>query len=545
MKKNKIKKTRKKNGLGFRLVLPFMALYVAIQMFIIGITSDDSSMLETFSIVAISLFSFALILFLCAFMGKKYKWANIVCIIFGALTFYSAGVLTLVGGVYGLRALKEKDTQLEESNESTSNVNIEKNKMTLSDYLKDHPVDYDNKPVVSQVLDENNTSNLVLENEKGVSIELNQLYVNVYKNKLYLLGQLVKVDGEDNDDLLVLSMDYDQDAFNVETDDSISNAILEEYKKVVNEKEEEEEGEFIKPKMSLKGKKSIMISLIVSYSLFLLAGILLASIPSLGNIISGMGICEDFAGEAYAKTIGVMWIALVPTIGYYFATISPYELSKKNRLIVAGLTMGLLVFMNVIFFVIINSVRIEDIIPIKDFYEGEDSWFIPLTMVFSSLGIAICYALTLFRISPNKIKNKKPIQEDDGIFAMIKHILMMAFYYILVLIKKILTAKEKQPDIFILVSSILFTWFAYFVSFIFAIIIIFVMITAIVLLFTGVIKLSNDYTLSSNEVVYTITNEYGYEVELRHIPGAPSDRFQDANHNTYVTSDGGKTFHKE
>ena len=304
--------------------------------------------------------------------------------------------------------------------------------------------------------------------------------------------------------------------------------------------------EFIQPKMSEKGKKGIMIAIIASYSVFFLAGILLASVPAFANIIVGLGICEDISGRAYAITIGVMWVALTPTIGYYFATISPYSLSKKHKIIIAAATTGLLVVMNVVFFIVINAAKIDDLIPVNEFYEGSDTWFVPVTMVFASLGLAVCYALTMFRIDPEKIKTNKPeLSEGHDFFETVKYIFAMIGYFVLSLVKKIFVAKEKQPDIFILVAAVLLTWLAYFVSFVIAIILIVAFVVVIVLAFTGLVKFAYYNGSSEKLVIY----ENGQNVELTCRPNAPAEDgekvYEDAYGNCYISTDGGKTVYKK
>ncbi|MDE6850558.1 MAG: hypothetical protein K2J54_04445, partial [Clostridia bacterium] len=296
---------------------------------------------------------------------------------------------------------------------------------------------------------------------------------------------------------------------------------------------------YIQPKMGAKGKKAIMITLAVSYSLLLLMGILLAAVPAMSKIISGIGICEEISARAYGITIGVMWVALVPSFGYYFATVSPLELSKKVKIIISAVCAALSVAMVVIFFVIINAVKIEGVAAVKEFYEDSDSWFIPLSMVFAALGLMICHALTLFKINPAKIRNKKPEKCGDGFMSMLKHVFALLIYGIIGLVKFILTCKEKQPDIFILVSTVLLTWLAHFASFVFAIICIAVLIGVVVMYFAGVISFAYSPDSASGS---TLTVDGKPVTEQTYVI---DDRYQkvykDDNGNEYISDDGGKT----
>lgn len=304
--------------------------------------------------------------------------------------------------------------------------------------------------------------------------------------------------------------------------------------------------EYIQPKMGKKGKTAIMITLIVSYSLLLLVGILLAAVPSMSNIISKMGICEEISARAYGITIGVMWVTLVPSFGYYFATVSPTTLSKKVKIIISAVCAVLSVVMVVIFFVIINVVKIEGLIAVNKFYEGSDTWFIPVSVVFATLGLMVCHALTLFKINPAKIRNKKPDKCGDGLMSVIKHAFALLIYGIIGLVKFILTCKEKQPDIFILISTILLTWLAHFVSFVFAIICIAVLIGVVIMFFAGVISFA--YTPSGPSAEKEYKDEYGNTVNLTEQNYVKDDRYQkvykDEQGNEYISDDDGKHVRK-
>ncbi len=269
------------------------------------------------------------------------------------------------------------------------------------------------------------------------------------------------------------------------------------------------QAEYIKPKISKKGKTAMFAVLTVSYALLLIAGILLAAVPSLSSVLSDIGICEEACAPAYAITIGVMWVALVPSFGYYFATLSPFELSKKVKIIIAAISTALLAAMVAVFFVIINVVEIEGLAVVKAFYEGSDSWFVPLSMVFAALGMIICYALTLFRINPAKIKDFKPQKSGDGLFATVKYIFISLFGLVLKLVKGILKFKEKQPDIFILVATLLLTWLVFFTAFIFAIICIAVLAGVVIMYFGGVMHWALDK--NTQRQAYTFVNDMGCE----------------------------------
>ena len=165
---------------------------------------------------------------------------------------------------------------------------------------------------------------------------------------------------------------------------------------------------------------------------------------------------------------------------------------------------------------------------------------------YTGLRIGELLALTLFKISPERIDTRKPQQPSGHEFvAMIKYILQIIVYYVIIGAKKILIAKEKQPDIFILVTTVLLTWLAYFVSFIFAIVLIVVLVTVVIFAFAKMVKFSTDGmpSQSNSDVVYV--SDGGYDVELR-LSGASDgyDIYEDSAGNKYVSDDHGKTVRK-
>ncbi len=156
--------------------------------------------------------------------------------------------------------------------------------------------------------------------------------------------------------------------------------------------------ETVQPKISAKGKKGIMISLIVSYALLLLAGVLFAVVP-----LTSKALGDDLETRAVVISVGLMWLALVPSLGFYFATISPFDISKRKKILIFVLSAILLVGTTAIFFVITNMVELEGN-PINSYYDNEDTWFIPLSMVFGALGTVCCYALTALKSTPRSCR---------------------------------------------------------------------------------------------------------------------------------------------
>lgn len=297
-----------------------------------------------------------------------------------------------------------------------------------------------------------------------------------------------------------------------------------------------EQLEYIQPKLSPKAKKGMFIAVIVSYSLLLLVGILLISVPALSKIF--IGICQEINARAYAVTVGTMWLALLPTIGYYIAFVAPLELGKSKKIVISIVSCLLSVALCAVFFVVIYFVKIDGI-SVNLYFENDDVWFIPASMVFAVVCLPICYVLTLFKINPSKIKTQKPKEYGSGVFNAIKYAFAWLIYGIVKLTKAILTFKEKRPEIFVFLAAFLFTWFVYFVSFIAAIIVIALLICVVCLWFFGVIHYFDSpskYTpkqISVDGKILTKNDNiagYGY-----------SEVYTDQYGNVYYSNDGGKS----
>lgn len=235
MKKTSEKQKHSGGGFALRLVLPIFLTLGAIGGFI-GATVSAGSFNWTGAIMFVFYVVLAAPLYAFAFLGKKHKWANVVTIVFGAIcALFLVGIFSIVGGVKGLKALKKEKAAAEgvsvpEVEEATvPKEGAFADTSAASKTLSDYPVDYEHKPTVSQVLDENNTENLVLQSENDVTMEFRQLYVNVYGDKLYLVAETVDVPEEDGGGIVVFEVDYENDKFFIEQDEQICNAVYNQF----------------------------------------------------------------------------------------------------------------------------------------------------------------------------------------------------------------------------------------------------------------------------------------------------------------------------
>lgn len=478
--------------------------------------------------------------YVVAFVGKKQKWANVISIIIGAvfvamlgtLLIGLLGLLAIIGGTKGLNSLKQNKTQTSKP-QTTEKVTAPQNTQQhteqedfMAGILAACPIDYDNKPLVSYVLDAKPDESVFLgvkEDESDDTAEFRRVYATAYNGTWYVV--LKCMDGDERGGVAVFRIDYENDGITGEENKDIVSAVYKEYKAAVGDTQEEEDEpaptEYIKPKLPLVARKIMMGIMIASYSLLLIAGILFASIGSLSSLLANIGLCEQVAARAYGIVIGTMFVALAPSIGYYFATIAPINLSKKIRIILALVTTALMLALAAVFYIVIYYAKVDGL-TVNKYFEGSDVWFVPLSMGFAAVGIMICYLLTMFRINPSKIRTNKPVC-GDGLVEVIKWIFCLMVYAVVGIGKGILKFKEWQPEIFIFVATILLTWLAYFTSFIFAIICIALLIGVVVMYLTGFLSwaympeigrvdsslypTADDYYHKDE---YTYTDDHGY-----------------------------------
>lgn len=299
--------------------------------------------------------------------------------------------------------------------------------------------------------------------------------------------------------------------------------------------------------LSPKAKKTMMIVEIVSYSLLLLVGILMSAIPSFGNLFVAIGLCQDVSARAYGITIGVMTVALVPSIGYYFATVAPLSLSKRNKVIIASVSAALSVIMTAVFFTVIYAVKVDGI-AVNKYFENDDVWFIPVSMVFAALGIAICYAMLFFRFKPEKIKDVKAEETESlKVSHQMRYVLQSIARVIVKGLKAVLKFKENMPEIFILIATFLFTWLAYFTSFVFSIVAIVFIVALIIMVFSHLVETYYVPTSSQGGVTYTDSSS-GKTVTLTEQSYVIDDRYnkvyKDEYGNEYISDNNGKTVYE-
>ena len=243
------------SGFGYRLTFAIMILLFAIG-FSLGfglpfMLYSGMSFLEIFLISflpGILIGALGIVLIIGAAAGKKHKWGNVLHIVFGALTCPGyIGLFALVGGIKGNRYIDERPAEAIIENESVDTVLSEAGAVAAQSVsselvkgdsveearnrvLTDYPIDYENKPAVSRLLDFDNRENLVLTNEEGLTVEFAQRYITVQNGNLYLLTETVGLSEEEGGGAVVFRVDYAADTFYLENDDNISQAVFDEYK---------------------------------------------------------------------------------------------------------------------------------------------------------------------------------------------------------------------------------------------------------------------------------------------------------------------------
>lgn len=168
--------------------------------------------------------------FVGAFAGKKHVWGNMMCIVTGAITSPAIiGIFALMGGIRGNKRLKPSKPKVEPKAETVQTEPSAPAENIATKTLADYPADYENKPTISQVLDGENSKNIVLTNEDGETAEFRQLYVTVYQDELYFVAETVDLSEEEGGGAVVFKVNYENDSFSLETDNSICEALWKEY----------------------------------------------------------------------------------------------------------------------------------------------------------------------------------------------------------------------------------------------------------------------------------------------------------------------------
>lgn len=412
--------------------------------------------------------------------------------------------------------------------------------------------------LLALIVDDNFNDILTLKDESGNLYKFSKLWYKPNKDATYcILKSIPQNNAEEEYCLFYFKKIGNELVLCRERNEPICQAYAKEFNALPKSKQsspicisidkfETNKVEYIQSKMPIAGKKAIMGVIIAIYTACLILGILLVSIPDACAVMVDLGICEDISAQAYAITIGTMWLALIPSAGYYFATVSPLNVTKKQKKIIAVITTVLLVITNVVFFIVTYVIEIDGVYIIKELYEGEDFWFIPLSMVFSFVGLICCYALTLFRINPEKIKNLNPKPHNGKLFSMLLHTFKWLLAGILKLVKAILTFKEKQPDIFILLSTLLLTLFAFFTAFIFAIIALALIWGTFILYLGGMIEITNQIGFKTNYTTVSISENGQTKIlTLNSASGPDGEQIYSDGVLTYYSDDGGKTVYKK
>lgn len=588
MAKDKVKKEKKKGGgFGLRLTYAIICLLATLALLTVIIIAMPYVPLVIFVIWGV-ITAYTVLAFIGAFAGRKYAACNVISIVMGALTCAGLiGIFALVGGIKGYKALKAAKRQNSPNENVAETVptgaNEEEpfvlkkyfgNSQNFINLLKQYPVDYQNKPAVSQALDFDQNEKLILTGSNGRQFEFVQLYVDEYDGELYLVAEHVSVPEGEETGYVVLSIDYENDKFYLQDDTAMGEELYarffaqlkadRESRRNIGKSESNisdgeikaEPYEYVKSKISKKAQKGMHIAIAISYALFLIAGILLVAVPQIAPVFSSIGICQPFAARAYPVTVGVMWLALLPTFGYFLIKALVSRLSFKASIFILVCSTVLLIAANVAFFFVIylielnadlNLITDENLLeqiselisesgkmPVKHFFEGDDVWFIPVSMIFASVAFIVCYVLMLFNTNPSKMNDLKPINYGKSF----KYALALIRYYAMKIAKSVISFKEKFPEIYLLLFTVLLTWLVYFVSFIFCIICGVLFIGAIGLAFAGFLSLGIKFEDNAEKIIADgkVLTKQIYSGENRF-----QSVWKDEYGKEYVSDDNGKT----
>lgn len=292
---------------------------------------------------------------------------------------------------------------------------------------------------------------------------------------------------------------------------------------------------------SHKFRFGIMISLCIFYGLLFILSLIVILTIAFDNLYMSIGIAP-IDGEPYSVVIGMLWIAMLPTLGLYFATISPFNFKKKTRgILFVGSILGMFI-LDVVFFIVFKDYK--EILDLSS-ESLSDAVLIPISLFVGQIGFIICYGLTLFTVNPNALHTIRIEKNGSGsIITTLKNALLSLFNLLIKLLRNTLILKENHPSIFIWIISFFFTVLLFPLVYVILVFVVLVVILVLALFFGRFVSFA--YTSSSyRNSTYKIYDD-GYERTLEYYDYYNGhDRYKDDIGNYWYSDDNGSTFYKE
>ncbi len=279
-----------------------------------------------------------------------------------------------------------------------------------------------------------------------------------------------------------------------------------------------------------KGNIATMIILAILYIGLAVIGYLMAFTNKFDGAVASIGL------GGYAKTIGLLWLTTVPSFGYYFATLAPFQMPKPAKIIIFVLSLLLSIAAVVLFFLLTERMGATKV------WDDEDRVTMPIMVIVGAVGLLLCYALTVLRTNAqNADLNDKDTDGEANVFALFfKGILnLFVFFGILVL-----GFKEKRPNIFIVIVVLLLTYFNFFTAIFVLFILGGIVFSLFALLSAGLLGIAA--SMPDTHERYEIEDDYGNKRILTYSAyegGHEVYRADDGEE--WLTDDNGQTFYQK
>lgn len=292
-----------------------------------------------------------------------------------------------------------------------------------------------------------------------------------------------------------------------------------------------------------KNTSIILFSVMSIYYLVFLA-------LAIAGIFSGTDLLWTGNSPAQTKALnvvtGMLMITTIPTYGIYLALRSPFKFRKKTIITILIISLTLMVYLDLMYFMSKRSYNGELAQSFKIFKKIPDSIMLTVSMFLSQVGIILCYAMTFIHNDISKLKSTKVEKCKSNKFGKVMvHLAKEICFGILNIIKAIIRFKEKNAAAFIFLSTVAFTLCLFVSTGVLIGLLAFIISAGIMMLFLG--------TLS---VLYMPTTRYSYSVVTENgstrILNYDSydtfnsrDRYRDDCGNFWFTTDNGTTFYKD
>lgn len=235
--KEKEKKDKKKYSVGYILMSIYVSILAAIAVVFALLGSRLFGEVLPYLIITIVLLLLTTISNVARYYCRTKKWADIMCIVLGALTGF-LGIFAILGGVFCMKDLEnaKKNANMKNNTETNNKANTSAattancKYKTFGEYLQANPVDYETKPNIAPICDPHSNEDIHMLDKNGNELILAQLYLKIMADELYLLTQNITTE-EVKDNKMVLRIDYYNDSYSIEYRDDFILEMMKSYNK--------------------------------------------------------------------------------------------------------------------------------------------------------------------------------------------------------------------------------------------------------------------------------------------------------------------------